>query len=105
MSNGGCGRHQTNADHIRSMSDEGLSAWLANLETQCYKRVYPLMYCDIENFAKQILDWLKSPVEIANGRWDDDGTCSVCGHCDWDNVECKYFRYCPNCGARMEVNE
>lgn len=43
---------------------------------------------------------------VRHGRWNDDGSCSVCGHCDWDFMESKYFRYCPNCGADMrEVRE
>lgn len=32
-------------------------------------------------------------------------TCSVCGHCDWDCTESASFKYCPNCGAKMEVSE
>lgn len=39
--------------------------------------------------------------ERKTGRWNNDGSCSVCGHCDWDCVESKYFHYCPNCGAKM----
>lgn len=41
------------------------------------------------------------------GRWNTDtgspeyATCSVCGHCDWDCTESEYFKYCPNCGAKM----
>ena len=61
-----CFEPQTNADRIRSMTDEELADWIAYWETRCYKRVEPLAYCDTENFAKQILDWLKSPVEEIN---------------------------------------
>lgn len=30
------------------------------------------------------------------------GSCSVCGHCDWDCTESEDFNYCPNCGAKMD---
>ena len=33
------------------------------------------------------------------------GSCSVCGHCDWDCVESEDFNYCPNCGAIMDEKE
>lgn len=60
-------RQQTNSDRIRAMSDEELAEWIANWETRCYKRVDPLVDCDTKNFAKQILDWLKSPAEEGEG--------------------------------------
>lgn len=54
---------KTHFDEIKDMSMEEMSEWIANWETRCYKRVNPLVDCDTENFAKQILDWLKSQVE------------------------------------------
>lgn len=43
--------------------------------------------------------------ERKKGKWNTDkespeyATCSVCGRCDWDCTESKYFNFCPNCGA------
>lgn len=55
--------------------------------------------------------------EVVRGHWITEAeaeklgdyalkdTCSVCGHCDWDNTESKYFDFCPNCGAEMRQKE
>ena len=45
-------------------------------------------------------------VEVVHGRWDKYARymiCSVCdiGFCYYKN-ETHRFRYCPNCGAKME---
>ena len=47
-------------------------------------------------------------VEVVHGRWEeaDDGdgvVCSVCGE-DFCTIihETNRFKYCPNCGARMD---
>ena len=56
----GCkGRKMSNGDRIRQMSDEEFAEWLAWYETKCYKRIAPLAGCDTEQFAKEILEWLK----------------------------------------------
>ena len=43
------------------------------------------------------------------GEWVDEGyqmNCSVCGaDFDYCDNDCHRFRYCPNCGARMEKGE
>ena len=56
-------------------------------------------------------------VPVVHGHWvteeeaieKDDyllrDTCSVCGHCDWDCTESQDFKYCPNCGAKMDGRE
>lgn len=44
---------------------------------------------------------------VVHGMWDSlDGfkTRRVCSVCDWDVPEYgKFYSYCPNCGAKMEV--
>ena len=45
---------------------------------------------------------IKEVQPVRHGRWNDDGSCSLCGHCDWDFADGLYFRYCPNCGAKMD---
>lgn len=49
-------------------------------------------------------------VPVKHGKWncsDDLYESAVCSSCKWDSGEAweyakKNFRYCPNCGARME---
>lgn len=56
------------------------------------------------------LDELPS-VSVAEktGRWVDGTDCSCCGFAFYDDViDSKLlvgFKYCPNCGAKMEVKE
>lgn len=50
-SNGGCGRTQTNADRIRSMTDEEMAEWVWGAETA--GRAYG------PRGKKAWLDWLK----------------------------------------------
>ena len=45
--------------------------------------------------------WITEEEEEAKGNYLLRDACSVCGHCDWDNTESKYFNFCPNCGADM----
>lgn len=59
-------REPTNADHIRAMSDEGLSVWLMRLHTIC-DCCSAKEECDtIENdevCRRGVLEWLQQPVE------------------------------------------
>ena len=45
--------------------------------------------------------WITEEEAEEKGNYLLRDACSVCGHCDWDNTESKYFNYCPNCGADM----
>ena len=38
---------------------------------------------------------------------DDAFECSICGYEDWDCMTCepKHHNYCPNCGAKMDLEE
>lgn len=38
------------------------------------------------------------------GLWDYRFDCSTCGHIFW-NAGIKNFNYCPNCGAKMDLEE
>ena len=66
----------------------------------------------------EMVKWLQAEVkrlEPKRGDWIDDGTeygihwfkCSVCGESqDIPTVMLKpYYKYCPVCGAKMEVQE
>jgi hypothetical protein len=49
-------------------------------------------------------------VPVVHGRWncsDDAYESAVCSACGWDTTEPwayikEWFKFCPNCGARME---
>lgn len=46
---------------------------------------------------------------VVHGRWNSmDGykTRKVCSECGWDVPEYgKFYSYCPNCGAKMDLEE
>ena len=73
------------------------------------------------DILKMVADWIKcsqtvDAVEVVHGRWEEmhyeggilDGTnfgrCSVCGYERvFDDPALKtVFKYCPNCGAKMD---
>ena len=43
-------------------------------------------------------------VPVVHGRWRLYPDCGVtrCSVCDWSIEECIDYKYCPNCGARMD---
>ena len=43
------------------------------------------------------------PEERKTGRWNEDGTCSVCGA--YSSLNLNKVKYCPECGAKMEGAE
>lgn len=73
-SNGGCGKPKTNADRIRAMTDEELAAtemlcpyWASKNPWRCPEK-YAKRKDGKEGYdcVACVLDWLKSPVEVAN---------------------------------------
>lgn len=52
----------TNADRIRSMSDEELAAWLVDA-TVCERVCGEDEYCHGNECVKRVTDWLKQPVK------------------------------------------
>ena len=38
-----------------------------------------------------------------NKRWNDDGSCPVCG--EYDNRDPFGSKFCPNCGAKLDLEE
>lgn len=74
-----------------------------------YKQRYSSDRCDTMcDFAKAILENRELRRVISHGKWlvnKEDGyisiaPCSVCG--EIDDVD---FRYCPNCGAKMDIED
>lgn len=57
----------------------------------------------ISNFPSADVD------TVRHGRWvcgDYYDVGDVCSECDWDSqMICPSYRYCPNCGARMDGAE
>mgnify|MGYP001027269987 CR=1 FL=1 len=45
--------------------------------------------------------------EVRHAKWKCYGDCGVtrCSACDWSIDEYVEYRYCPNCGARMDASE
>lgn len=53
----------TNAERIRSMTDDEMAEYLSDLEIRCYVRINPrLEFCN-EAYAKQWLEWLTEEVD------------------------------------------
>lgn len=44
---------------------------------------------------------------VVHGRWRPYPDCGVtrCSVCDWSIEECIDYKYCPNCGARMDKED
>ena len=56
-------------------------------------------------YHRQIAEWLKELAGRKTGKWIDTGSGQECSCCmeiqyGYDNGR----RYCPNCGAKMEVD-
>lgn len=48
--------------------------------------------------------------QVVHGRWKPFGgryySRKKCSHCGWDGQEwVKFYKYCPNCGAKMDIKE
>lgn len=46
--------------------------------------------------------------QARHGRWDKDGCCTVCGEeaiYYWERSTHVYTDYCPNCGAKMDLED
>lgn len=68
-----CDNRKTNADRIRSMSDEELAEWLTNMtddfgeDEELHKSIYNLdtkKVEDIHDSYGDMLNWLQSPVDV-----------------------------------------
>lgn len=41
----------------------------------------------------------------AAASWDAKDECSVCHYATVDRINLSHFNYCPNCGAKMDLEE
>ena len=70
--------------------------------------------CDVYNAIRLVKSSPAADVEpVRRGRWVGrsglfQGECSVCGYRTYDKTADwarKYWTYCPNCGAKMELED
>lgn len=67
----------------------------------------------VENAERYFLNLLAEQpvadvVEVKHGYWVEYQIPNLvcCSECDWGTgVEEKFFKYCPNCGAKMDLKE
>ena len=70
---------------------------------------YGIDDCTFDNICCEIVQApTVDAVEVVHGRWLNElrgsslnGTCSVCG--DYDHAYAFAWKYCPNCGAKMDL--
>ena len=103
----------TNADHIRAMSDEELTKFLANYAFNRERRLIMNIHDATEQAYKNGYKQGKQDA-VVHGRWEEQKeydfeerdyfisgyTCSCCGF--W-YLNVKKYNYCPNCGAKMDL--
>ena len=68
----------------------------------------PFMYQTLSNMIDELLEqepktghWIENTYESSREFWDRTTECSECGYKLCGGMP----NYCPNCGARMEVDE
>ena len=109
-------RIPSNADRIRSMSDEELAEFLyGTKKNYCDGHCSNVWDVDCPACA---LKWLKKgadheQVEVKHAQWIDKGFCSdegvphhvaECSICGYGHGN-RYWKFCPNCGARMVADD
>lgn len=63
-----------------------------------WERPEPVEYAPVKHGR-----WINRTKSV-KGLWDYRFDCSTCGHIFW-NAGIKNFNYCPNCGAKMDLEE
>ena len=61
---------------------------------------------DVEDIVQLIVDAPTVDAEpVRHGHWDDECRCTACGWYgdDWYKRDAVRFSYCPNCGAKMDL--
>ena len=89
---------------------------MANWCSDCSRKPYigcdpecPIFGKHLDEVAEMYFELQAEPVK--HGRWEksEDGDGAVCSHCkeDFCNIihETDRFKRCPNCGARMDLEE
>lgn len=55
-------------------------------------------------FLESVIVALKAESKTGHWEWDSDFWCHRCSECHLSK-DSKYFNYCSNCGAKMEVKD
>lgn len=81
---------------------EHYSWWAASEEGKEVKRIFDEIV-DLQPTVEKHGHW----IVILAEEWCtfDECKCSVCGAVEYFNKGWKKFNHCPNCGAKMEVEE
>ena len=65
----------------------------------------PCRACGVDDMISEVEDFPAADVQpVKHGRWVLDNPEQVlmhCSNCNWLNLSWKW-KYCPNCGARMD---
>ena len=65
-------------------------------------------YLQAAKVLREVSDAPAADVDpVVHGRWIHYPDCGVtrCSHCGWSIEECWESKHCPECGARMELEE
>ena len=75
-------------------------AFFNRLNNTVYDTDYGFGYST--QIIKAVLEQTKTvdAVPVVHGRWDRSGYCTVC---DWWTCYGSEYKYCPNCGAKMDL--
>lgn len=67
--------------------------------------LYPSEYAKLEDALNKIPAADVAPV--VHGRWIHYPDCGVtrCSHCGWSIEECWESKHCPECGAKIDLEE
>lgn len=74
------------------------------------KTLYPqeIPYLQAAKVLREVSDAPAADVDpVVHGRWIYYPDCGVtrCSHCGWSIEECWESKHCPECGARMDLEE
>ena len=88
-----------NNDYIRRSDaiEETRKPWTTRAELR--RRICNIPAADVRPVVRG--HWISEEEAEMMGDYSRADTCSVCGSCDWDCTESRWFNYCPNCGAKM----
>ena len=96
--------------HEDAISRENLLLWLDDIKESARKHVGFLL--DVQRYIRSMPSvtpqqktgyWIREL--IRNEKGGCIGAKRICSRCGKDNKHDEYMKYCPNCGAKMEVEE
>lgn len=101
-------------DRLGAYEDTGLTPDEIDMDHEAAENLRRLcQLCDLdrlEELAKADAapvrhgHWISADEASEMDRYDLAYCCSVCKQCNWDCTESEDFNFCPNCGARMDLD-